>query len=123
METYSLRTVADIVKDEGKNRFSRDEDTLASGSGIVRLGTVLGALANGKLKPLKPSATDGTQTAVAVILETADATKADATVVTLKRRAQVVLQSLIFPDGITDDQRRAALAQLNAAGIVARMGV
>lgn len=124
MEHYSFKTDGDVVKDEGKNRFSRDTDTLASGSGAVIVGTVLGQVtASGKFKPLAPSASDGTQTAAAVILQYADATSADQPVVNLKRRAQVVLQALVWPAGITDAQKSTAIAQLKALGIVPRMGV
>ncbi|WEK04557.1 MAG: head decoration protein [Candidatus Devosia phytovorans] len=124
MDTHSFKTDADVVKDEGKNRFSRDDDTLASGSGKVIVGTVLGMVAaTGKFKPLAPAANDGTQTAAAIILENADATGTDVTVVNLKRRAQVVLQALIWPAGITAPQQAAALAALETRGIVARNGV
>lgn len=124
MEHYSIKTDSDVVKDEGKNRFSRDTDVLASGSGKVIPGAVLGQVAaSGKFKPLAPGASDGTQTAAAVILQYADATSADQSVVNLKRRAQVVLQALVWPAGITDTQKSAAIAQLKALGIVPRMGV
>lgn len=124
METYSFKTDADVVKDEGKNRFSRDDDTLASGSGKVLCGTVLGQVTmTGKFKPLAPAANDGTQNAAAIILQNADATSEDVTVVNLKRRAQVVLQALVWPVGITGTQQTAALAALENRGIVARNGV
>ncbi len=124
MERYNIKTDSDVVKDEGKNRFSRDTDTLASGSGKVIPGAVLGQVtASGKFKPLAPGASDGTQTAAAIILQYADATTADQTVVNLKRRAQVVLQALVWPAGITDAQKSTAIAQLKALGIVPRMGV
>lgn len=124
METFSYKTDSDVVKDEGKNRFSRDDDVLASGSGVVITGTVLGRVtASGKFKPLAPGASDGTQIAAAIILQRADATSTDKIVVNLKRRAQVVLQALIWPAGISDTQKSTALAQLEALGIIARMGV
>lgn len=124
MEHFSIKTDSDVVKDEGKNRFSRDTDVLALGSGKVIPGTVLGQVtASGKFKPLAPAASDGTQTAAALILQYADATSADQSVVNLKRRAQVVLQALVWPEGITDTQKSAAIAQLKALGIVPRMGV
>ncbi|MDK4714678.1 head decoration protein [Rhizobium sp. CNPSo 4039] len=124
MQTFSYKTESDIVKDEGKNRFSRDTDTLASGSGKVVTGTVLGKLTNGgKFKPLAPDATDGTQIAAAIILQRADATAGDQEVVNLKRRAQVVLQNLVWPGAITAAQKQTALDQLAALGIIARMGV
>jgi hypothetical protein len=124
MQTYSLRTESDIVKDEGENRFSRDEDILVSGSGVVKIGTVLGKVtSSGKFAPLTPGASNGTQTAAAIILETADATSADRTVVTLKRRAQVVLQNLVWPEGISPTVKANAIAALETQGIVARNGV
>ena len=124
MQTFSYKTESDIVKDEGKNRFSRDTDILSSGSGRVVTGTVLGKLTNGgKFKPLAPDATDGTQIAAAIILQHADATVGDQQVVNLKRRAQVVLQNLVWPGAITAAQKQAALDQLAALGIIARMGV
>lgn len=124
MQTFSYRTESDIVKDEGKNRFSRDTNTLASGSGKVRIGTVLGQIAaTGKFKPLDPVAEDGTQIASAIILQNADATNSDVIVVSLKRRAQVVLTNLVWPVGITSAQQQITLNQLAALGIVARTGV
>lgn len=124
MDDFVLKTDADIVKDEGKNRYSRDTDTLASGSGKVKVGAVLGKVAaSGKFKPLAPGASDGTQIAAAIILQYSDATDADQSVVNLKRRAQVVLQELVWPSGITDPQKKTALDQLAALGIIARMGV
>jgi NAD(P)H-nitrite reductase large subunit len=124
MQTFSYKTESDIVKDEGRNRFSRDTDILSSGSGKVVTGTVLGKLTNGgKFKPLAPDATDGTQIAAAIILQHADATAVDQEVVNLKRRAQVVSQNLVWPGAITAAQKQAALDQLAALGIIARMGV
>ncbi len=124
MQTFSYKTESDIVKDEGRNRFSRDTDILSSGSGKVVTGTVLGKLTNGgKFKPLAPDATDGTQIAAAIILQHADATAVDQEVVNLKRRAQVVLQNLVWPGAITAAQKQTALDQLAALGIIARIGV
>lgn len=124
METYVLKVDSDVVKSEGENRFSRDDDVLAAGSGAVICGTVLGRVtASGKFKPLAPAASDGSQTAAAIILQNAKADAADVTVVNLKRHAQVVLQALIWPAGITATQRNAAIASLEALGIVARNGV
>ncbi|UGB26361.1 head decoration protein [Methylorubrum sp. B1-46] len=123
-KTVSLKTDSDVVKNEGRNRISRDEGTLATGSGILRPGVVLGRItASSKLVPLAPAASDGSQTAAAVLLENVDATAADQRVVVLARHAEVVIQSLEWPAGITETQKSAALAALEAKGVVARMGV
>ena len=66
---------------------------------------------------------DGSEIAAAIILHNADASASDVEIVNLKRRAQVVVQNLIWPAGITADQQKTALDQLAALGIIARMGV
>lgn len=123
MRTLDLILLSDVVKYEAEPSYCRDEDTLASGSGIVQLGTVLGKVTStGKFKPLAPAASDGTEKAAAVILQRSDATTTDQTVVNLKRHALVVRQHLKWPAGINAAQQAAALDQLEAAGIVARNG-
>ena len=125
MDAIQLKTETDVVKTEGPNRYSRDEVTIASGSGEIEIGEVLGKVTTtGKYKPLAPAATDGTQNAARISLQNADATAADAVrVVVLSRHAEVVRQALVWPAGITDSQKATALAQLETAGIVARRGV
>ena len=125
MDAIQLKTETDVVKTEGPNRYSRDEVTVASGSGEIEIGEVLGKVtATGLYKPLAPAASDGTQTAARISLQNADATAADAVrVVVLSRHAEVVRQALVWPVGITDSQKATALAQLETAGIVARRGV
>ncbi len=123
MRMLDLVLVSDVVKWEVDPAFSRDEGILASGSGVVQLGTVLGKVAaTGKYKPLKVDAADGTQNAAAVILQRSDATTADQKVVNLRRQALVVIQNLRWPAGISDAQRSAAIDQLEARGVVARNG-
>jgi Bacteriophage lambda head decoration protein D len=125
MLTAILRTDSDVVKTEGRNRISRDEAVIASGSGILDTGTVLGRLtASGKYRPLTPGASDGSQIAVAVTLQKADATSADAPrTVILARKAEVVDQAMVWPNSITNNQKAAAIAQLEEVGIVARKGI
>lgn len=125
MIPINLKTEADVVKTEGPNRYSRDEIIIASGSGVVEVGAVLGKVtASGKYKPLAPGASDGTQVASRISLEKVDATAADVVrVVVLSRHAEVVQQALVWAGGVNDTQKAAALSQLETAGIVARRGV
>lgn len=125
MTPITLKTETDVVKTEGPNRYSRDEVVIASGSGVVEVGAVLGKVtASGKYKPLAPGASDGTQVASRISLEKVDATSADAVrVVVLSRHAEVVQQALVWAGGVNDTQKAAALSQLETAGIVARRGV
>jgi len=125
MTPITLKTETDVVKTEGPNRYSRDEIVIASGSGVVQVGAVLGKVtASGKYKPLAPGASDGTQVASRISLEKVDATAADVVrVVVLSRHAEVVQQALVWAGGVNDSQKAAALSQLETAGIVARRGV
>lgn len=81
------------------------------------------AMGAGKFKPLNPTAVDGSQHAAAILLQNVDATSAEKRIVLLSRTSEVVLQALEWPEGITSDQKNAALAALEAKGVVARMGV
>lgn len=124
IQTHSYITDSDVVKTEGKNRYSRDEAVIVSGSGALVCGAVLGRVtATGKFKPFAPAASDGSQVAAAVLLQSVDATSADKSVVILARHAEVVTQMLAWPGGTTPNQKSAAIAQLSAVGIVARNGV
>ena len=81
------------------------------------------ATGSGKYAPFNPAGNNGSERPVAILLENADASAADKRVVLLARHAEVVLQSLVWPVGITTTQKTAALAALETKGIVARMGV
>ena len=125
LTAHVLKTDSDVVKTEGPNRYSRDEAIILTGMGVLQPGTVLSRVtASGKLRTLAPAGSDGSQTAVAVLLEYVDATSADQPrTVVLSRHAEVVAQALVWPAGITGPQKAAALTQLETAGIVARRGV
>lgn len=125
MTPINLKTETDVVKTEGPNRYSRDEVTIASGSGVVEVGAVLGKVtASGEYRPVNPAASDGSQTASRVSLQRVNATSAAVPrTVVLSRHAEVVAQALVFAAGVNATQRATALSQLETAGIVARRGV
>jgi hypothetical protein len=81
------------------------------------------ATGSGKYAPFSLTGNNGSEKPVAILLETVDASAADQRVVLLARHAEVALQALVWPAGITTTQKAAALAALNNQGIVARMGV
>ena len=92
--------------------------TIASGAGELKRGTVLGInTSTYKYKQLDPSATDGTEVARAILVEDVDATDSD-----VNAQAFFVgkyrLSDLIWPDGITDEQKNAAILQLQDRGII-----
>ncbi|MGF7160133.1 hypothetical protein FHS85_001756 [Rhodoligotrophos appendicifer] len=121
----SYKVATDVVKMEAPNSYSRDSrSVLASGVAACEVGTVLGRVtATRKYKPLDTAASDGTQTAAGILLEKTPALTADRTVVILRRHAQVVDQSLIWPAGISASNKTAALDVLDSRGITLETGV
>jgi hypothetical protein len=113
--------LGDLLKYEAANLYSRDVATVASGRKLT-LGTVVGReTATGKLKALAPAATDGTQVAAGALAFDVDATVADRLdAVLIARHATVASQALVWPAGITPEQRDAAVDQLATLGIVVR---
>lgn len=110
--------LGDLVKFEESHRYSRRQEIVASGQNLG-LGTVVGRkTADSKIYALNPAATDGTQTAVGVLLESVDATLLDKDGLILARHAIVADKALVWPAGITNPQKIAALEQLEAIGVV-----
>lgn len=110
------RYASDWLKREADSHFSREEVIVASGSGVVQTGTVLGKVtATGKYKPVTVAAADGSQNAAGILLDTIDATAADAAAVIIARDAIVVHQGLLYgADVDTSGERAAITAALGA---------
>lgn len=125
MATYTEATnLGDLLKREFEPIYNRESVTLITGQNLT-LGAVLGKItASGKYTAVAPSASDGSQTAAAVLLADVDATSADKKAVILARGPAVVSSShLVWPNGATTNQKAAATAQLAALGIVARTAI
>jgi Bacteriophage lambda head decoration protein D len=117
-------TLGDLLKYEEESLYSRDQVTVAAGQNL-RIGTVLGRVdANGKVKALDPAATDGTQIATAVLLQSVDATTGDkSSGIAATRQSIVAHHALVWPAAITAEEKVTATAQLEAVGILVRHGV
>jgi hypothetical protein len=100
--------------------YCREVVTIASGT--LEPGTVLGKItASGKYAAHDPDATDGTETAVAVLWNKADASGGDAPAVAVVRGPAIVNRhDLVFAGTPTTTEVTAAHADLLAAGIVIR---
>lgn len=117
-KTENPRT-GDFLLSEANGTYSRENVILDTG--VLDAGTVLGKItASGKYVILAPAAEDGSEDAAAILWSRADASVADAAVVVIARDAEVKADALIWPAGITAPQKTAAIAQLNALGIVLR---
>lgn len=92
--------------------------TLAANAGALKRGQVLGQLtADYTFKTLTPGAADGTQTARAILLE--DVTVgASAVQARVYMAGEYILADLVWPGGITDAQKNAAIQQLCDCGII-----
>jgi hypothetical protein len=112
--------LGDLVKyEEPSLRYSRDQVTVALGENLS-LGTVVGRVtATGKIKALDPAGTDGTEDAVGILLGTIDATLADRPdALLLARHGVVATHAVVWPAGITLEQKAAAIAALETRGIL-----
>jgi hypothetical protein len=91
-------------------------------TGALEPGTVLGKVtATGKYAAHDPGATDGTETAVAVLWGNADASGGDAPAVALVRGPAIVNRhDLVFAGTPSEPEITAAHAALAAAGILVR---
>ncbi|WP_310645247.1 head decoration protein [Limnohabitans sp.] len=116
-------TLGDLLKYEEESLYSRDQVTVAAGQNL-RIGTVLGRVdANGKVKALDPAATDGTQIATAVLLQSVDATAGEKySGIAVTRQSIVAHHALVWPAAITAEEKATATAQLEAVGILVRQG-
>ena len=115
--------LGDLLKYEAPQLYSRDTITVASGQNLS-LGTVVGIkTSDGKARILAPAATDGTETAAGVLLQPVNATSADTKGVMVARHALVADTALVWPAGITTNQKATAIAQLKGLGILIRQGV
>ncbi len=95
---------------------SREVGILAQSPDIYMPATVLGFVtATRQFARFNPAGTDGSQNAVAVLANRADARDAPARETIIARMAEVNGLMLRWPTGITVAQRNAAVAQLGDA--------
>lgn len=113
--------LSDLLKyEEGCLDYSRNSETVAAGQNLG-LGTVVGKkTADSKLYALDPAATDGTETAIGVLIESVDAMLIDKTGLIVARHAIVADRAVVWPSGITVPQKAAAIAQLEVKGVLIR---
>ena len=113
--------LGDLLKYEEGLHYSREQNTVAAGQNL-ELGAVVGRVtATGKLKRLDPAATDGTEDVAGILLGAVDATLVERDdALLLARHAIVASHAVVWPVGITTEQKAAAIAALEARGILIR---
>ncbi len=110
---------AEFLVSEGNNNISREVAGFQPGL-MLEPGTVLGKTAEDVYTAVDPAAGDGTETAVAVLLHRKATDASDHEAVIIARLAEVVSSLLVWPDGMTDEDRSTALQQLATRNIIAR---
>lgn len=123
MPTVSIAPIgtASFLVREANGYRSRDEVVIASGSGILKAGTVLGKItASGKFTDFDAGAADGTQTAAGILFEEVDATAADVKRTVVLRDCEVQKSALLFTGTPTTPQKTAAYASLTLLGVIMR---
>lgn len=107
-----------VFEECGLTRYSRENITVVTGSGVLPTGTVLGTItASGKFGVYDNTAVNGTETATAILVEPVDATSADAAGAAVVRFARIAPLGLTWKNGTSDINKAAALAELALAGI------
>lgn len=107
---------------EADTDYCREKVTVVSGAGKLAAGTVLGKITTGgKYQPSPATGSDGSQTAVAVLLYPVDATSADVDAVISARLSRLNAKVLTYAASVDDDTKKnAKIAQLAAVGLIAR---
>ncbi|MTI15141.1 head decoration protein [Sansalvadorimonas verongulae] len=117
--TESVHT-GEFLVSEANNTLSREQVELAP-SLMLYSGTVLGKnTATGIYSPVDPAADDGSQMAAGVLYNNTQTDATGGEAVLIARLAEVDASLLIWPDGITDEQKATAITELGALDIALR---
>ncbi|WP_299735372.1 head decoration protein [uncultured Endozoicomonas sp.] len=119
VKTESVYT-GEFLVSEGNNTISREQVVFAANLTMLPGTIVAMATDTGLFQPLDPTADDGSQNALGVLYagKTTDANGGDGVIIS--RLAEVVDSLLIWPEGITDEQKATAVDQLAALDIILR---
>lgn len=116
--------LGDLVKfEEVMQAYSRDTVIVAPAL-TLPIGTVVGFMTDvEQVRALTLAVTDGSQNAFGILLHDIDTTQAGKhEAVILARHAVVSSDYVVWPTGITAEDKAAAIAQLKTLGILIRQG-
>jgi hypothetical protein len=119
------RHAAEFILDEANGQRSRDNVTVHggfTGATTLKAGTVLGKITSGGKYAASPvSAGDGSQTAIAVLIDNIDISAGDVVAAVISRDAEVNGNCLEYEATVDQDSEKTAKAtQLAAVGIIVR---
>jgi hypothetical protein len=108
------------IKWEEEGGYSRKDVTIVTGQNLAR-NTVLGRItASGNFTAWAPAAADGSQNAAGILLDPVNATAGAQPGVAVVREAKFSRGNLVFAGTPTAPQQAAAIAALEALGVVPR---
>lgn len=111
-----------LLKYELDKNYSREVVTIAKGQNL-KMGTVLGKIKTDdtyKIVSIAEEESDGSDVAVGILLQDVDATTVATKALVLARIGIVSASKVIYPDAISEDQKKSILAQLETRGIITR---
>ncbi|WP_127110221.1 head decoration protein [Pararhodobacter zhoushanensis] len=114
--------MGDVLKYEVNPNYTRETVTLLAGT-AYSVGSVLGRItASGKYTLSPETGSDGSETALGVLLYAVDATLSDAIGLLLARGPAIVSRAALAFDSSVDDPAKIAVkvGQLTALGIIPR---
>lgn len=122
MATYTEATrPSEVILSEAPGTLSRETVTIVSGEGVVPVGMVLGVVtASGKYAQYDDGNGDGSETAVAIALESVDATSADAECAVMIRLGEYKTDLLAWDAAVDATAKTAAYTALAGAYLIGR---
>ena len=121
MPTYTEpKHLGDVLLVEVKSGWTKQTALLSATSVALAIGCVLAQKDDGEFTPIDFAAGAPLNKAAAVLAANVDESQVAQKTVMIKRGATVAKNELIWPAGATDEQIKAALAELEALGIVAQ---
>lgn len=114
---------AGFILSEANGRRSRDNVTLEGAAGALKAGEVLSVWETGSDTGDHTKLTVGDSArdvAVCISINDVDNLTAEQSIAVIKRDCEVNGNELVWPDGITDNQKATAITQLATLGIIVR---
>uniref|UniRef100_A0A3B0J7C5 Head decoration protein n=1 Tax=Wolbachia endosymbiont of Aleurodicus dispersus TaxID=1288877 RepID=A0A3B0J7C5_9RICK len=115
--------LGDLLKYEASSLYSRDQITVAKGQNLKLGAVVAKKTEDGFIRVLSPIGTDGTQTAIGVITNDVNSKDSDMKGIIITRIAMLADHAVVWPANITEEQKTAAIKQLEARGVIIRKAV
>lgn len=114
------RGAGHFILSEANGYRSRQRISVGVGQSLLSGQVIAKLTAGGAYVKLAPAAADGSETAVGILFDDVVSTTEVVEAVSFERDCEVNAADLVWPAGITENQKTAALAALAAKGVIAR---